>query len=295
MKTYLIIFPYYAFFCSGLFYLIWTRIPINSHKNFSRGESVKLKNNLAFKFSILAEKIGKIFSNIFGSKYKKKIMDNLEDFDGNKKAVINLDAFLGFKIIAGVILVIVFNIFISSTILSIFLSILGSIAGFFIPDILLGRLSKKRLEELNNDLPYIIDLLYIETLSGQNIYNSIKILIEKYNGSICWELQKFLKDVDFGIGKSAAYQNLISRNNTENFKSLLFLLMNAEKYGSSISDVLCQKSKNMKFLINQDMERKARKITLFMLFPLVFLILPSFILLVGGPLVFSVGGNFIFS
>jgi pilus assembly protein TadC len=69
--------------------------------------------------------------------------------------------------------------------------------------------------------------------------------------------------------------------------------MQAEKYGSSMSEVLKQKSNYMKFEISQNVERKARKVTLMMLFPLVFLILPSFIILVGGPLIFSVGGDFL--
>ena len=85
----------------------------------------------------------------------------------------------------------------------------------------------------------------------------------------------------------------MARNTTEDFKNLLFLLMQAEKYGSSMSEVLKQKSNYMKFEISQNVERKARKVTLMMLFPLVFLILPSFIILVGGPLIFSVGGDFL--
>jgi tight adherence protein C len=188
------------------------------------------------------------------------------------------------------------GVFISENIIiSILLIISGAISGFLIPDLLLKRFNIRRLEELNSDLPYVIDLLYISTLSGQNIYNSIKIIIEKYKGNIGIELKKFLKDIDFGIGKFEAFRNFISRNNTEDFKNLLFLLLQAEKYGSSISEVLKQKSKQVKFEVNQNFDRKSRRVSVFMIFPLVFLILPAFILLVGGPLIFSIGGNIIFS
>ena len=101
--------------------------------------------------------------------------------------------------------------------------------------------------------------------------------------------------MDLGIGKTEAYKNVISLNSTEDFKKLLFLLLQAEKYGSAISDVLKQKSKFMKFEISQNYDRKSRKLAISMLFPLVFLILPSFILLVGGPLFFSLGGSLFFS
>ena len=138
-------------------------------------------------------------------------------------------------------------------------------------------------------------MLYIATLSGQNIYNAIKIVVEKYDGIVCRELSKFLRDVDLGKGKLQAYKNVLDRNNTEDFKNLVFLLMQAERYGSPISEVLKQKSNYIKFEISQNLERKSRKIATAMLFPLVFLILPSFVILVCGPLVYLVGGSFLFS
>ena len=85
----------------------------------------------------------------------------------------------------------------------------------------------------------------------------------------------------------------MERSDSEDFKNFVFLLVQAEKYGSSINEILNQKSRHMKFKTYQDLERKARRITILILFPLVFLILPSFIILVGGPLIFSMGGNFL--
>lgn len=138
-----------------------------------------------------------------------------------------------------------------------------------------------------------MDLLAVATLSGQNIYNAMKIVVEKYKGRICIELSNFIKDIDIGIGKLQAYKNLMDRSISEDFKSFIFLLIQAEKYGSSINELLKEKSRHIKFQAYQNLERKIRRITVLTLFPLVFLILPSFIILVGGPLLFSLGGNFL--
>jgi tight adherence protein C len=154
---------------------------------------------------------------------------------------------------------------------------------------------KKRFDEFESDLPYAIDLLYIATISGQNIFNSIRILTEKYRSRISIELGRFLKEINLGIGRYEAYKNALNRNRAESFKNLLFLLIQAEKFGSSISDVLKQKSKYLRFEIAQKYEISSRRILILLLFPLVFLILPAFILLVGGPLVFSIAGSFVFS
>jgi len=298
MAAYIIIFSYYLFFICGLFYLIRAngsryRNEGTEVKNRQKIESGKLKNSIIFRFNLLAEKIGKILSCIYRNSKQKKINEALNILGSEKKFVINFNAFLGYKIIILFLCITVGGFIGVNALTSISMGMIGGVVGFFIPDFLLKRYNNRRLEDLNKDLPYIIDLLYIATLSGQNIYNSIKILIEKYDGSICLELERFLKDIDYGMGKIKAYRNIMARNNTEDFKNLLFLLMQAEKYGSSMSEVLKQKSNYMKFEISQNVERKARKVTLMMLFPLVFLILPSFIILVGGPLIFSVGGDFL--
>jgi len=295
---YFIIFTYYGFICAGIFFL-----SLNSRKylrmnalegriNFNLIQNLKRFEN-SFLNSFFS-KIGAFIGRFIGKNLKKKYSDYLNNSIINNNFKITLNTFIGYK---GIFSVIAFfaSIFISkNAYFSFFAGIAAGAIGFFIPDLFLKRYLLKISEDFNNDMPYVIDLLYISALSGQNIYNSIKIITEKYRGNICKELKRFLKDIDFGIGKTAAYSNVVSRNTTEDFKNLLFMLIQAEKYGASISEVLKQKSKYIRFEINQKYEIRSRRISIILLFPLVFLILPAFVLLVGGPLVFSIGGNFLF-
>jgi pilus assembly protein TadC len=295
MITYIIIFSYYLFICAGLFYFVKKSLSKRAGRGFFITENSSTKKNFMVALNSFLNKLSNPFIKFFSNNYRQKNSDFLEIFASEKNIKINFNIFVGYKILM-MFLFATAGVFISENIIiSILLIISGAISGFLIPDLLLKRFNIRRLEELNSDLPYVIDLLYISTLSGQNIYNSIKIIIEKYKGNIGIELKKFLKDIDFGIGKLEAFRNFISRNNTEDFKNLLFLLLQAEKYGSSISEVLKQKSKQIKFEVNQNFDRKSRRVSVLMIFPLVFLILPAFVLLVGGPLIFSIGGNIIFS
>ncbi|MCX6347347.1 MAG: type II secretion system F family protein [Actinobacteria bacterium] len=173
----------------------------------------------------------------------------------------------------------------------IFSSISGLATGFLMPDYLIRHINLKRLQKIDRELPNIIDLLYIAALSGQNIYNSIKVVTEKYNNQISSEFRVFLKQIDFGIGRKEAYINMLHKNNSDSFKSFIFTLQQAENYGSSISELLKQKAEFLRFEISQEIEKKTRLISTKMLFPLIFLILPSFILLVCAPLVFMMGGD----
>ncbi len=291
MQKYFILIGYYIFICSIIFYfikqnyyLINRKIRKNKNRNQNRSRGIVNRINLA------ALRIGRLAAGRHGG---KKDIPNLRALENERSIRIDHEIFHGYKIILMGFFMIAGAFLGSDLTGSIIFSISGGAAGYFIPDLLLKRLKARRIREIEKDLPYIIDLLSIATLSGQNIYNAIRILIEKYNSCVSLELSNFIREIDMGIGKTEAYKNLMDSSDSKDFKNLVFLLFQAEKYGSSINQVLNQKSKYMKFELHQIIERKIKKVALLTMFPLVFLILPAFVLLVGGPLIFSVGGNFL--
>jgi pilus assembly protein TadC len=204
----------------------------------------------------------------------------------------SLNILIGYKSLASILAAFIPVFFVRNILYMVLIGAVSAAVGFFMPDLILNYIYKRRIKEFNMDLPYIIDLLYIATLSGQNIYNSIKIVSDKYNGGICTALKKFLKEIDFGISRIDAFKNTVNLNDPGNFRNFLFLLIQAEKYGSSISDLLNLQSRHIRFEVTQKHEAASRRSSIILLFPLVFLILPAFILLVGGPLIYSVAGSF---
>jgi pilus assembly protein TadC len=84
---------------------------------------------------------------------------------------------------------------------------------------------------------------------------------------------------------------MIEKNKSRQFADLMAVLLEAEKYGSPLDEILEQKSRQINFENIENAERKARKTTVLTLIPLVFLILPAFVLLVGGPLVYILGNG----
>ena len=92
------------------------------------------------------------------------------------------DSFIGYKIILSILFIIAAGFIGNNIINSIVLSFIGGAVGYFVPDLLLRRFKYARQREIDRDLPYVIDLLSIATLSGQNIYNAIKIVIKNIRG-----------------------------------------------------------------------------------------------------------------
>ena len=252
----------------------------------------KAAGGLISKMNLLSFKIGSFFINKKHFRSMKKNAELLKLLEYESKVSIKPESFMGYRIILLVLFTIAGLFIGSGPFGSIVAGLLCGVAGYFIPALLLRNFSRKRQNEINMDLPDIIDLLVAATLSGQNIYNAIKIVIEKYEGSICSELSNFIKDIDMGLGKMKAYKNMMDRSDSDEFKNFVFTLIQAEKYGASIIDILKRKSDYIKFEAYQGLEGKIRKKTVVIIFPLVFLILPAFIILAGGPLIYSMGGSF---
>ena len=214
-----------------------------------------------------------------------------DDFQaGSQKG---LNTLIGYKFLAAFLAAFPPVFFMRNILFMVLIGAVSAAAGFFVPDLILNYISKRKIKEFNKDLPHIIDLLHIATISGQNIYNSIKIVSEKYNGSICMALKKFLKEIDFGVSRIDSFNNMVNVTDPGNFRNFLFLLIQAEKYGSSISDLLSLQSRYIRFEVTQKHEAASRRSSIILLFPLIFLILPAFILLVGGPLIYSIAGSFL--
>jgi len=293
MLLYLIIFVYYLFICSVAFYFINKNYYHHYRQSNLKSSGFKLIiNGLLGRINSISYRIG---SNLISRKYsgiKNKNAELIKFLKFGSKINLTPESFAGYKII------LLFLFFIAGFFAgnnpagSIFTAAVAGLSGYFIPDIMLSVCGNNKKMQIERDLPDIIDLLVVATFSGQNIYNAIKIVISKYNGSICLELSHFIEDIDIGTGKLQAYENLIERSNSYEFKNFISLLIQSEKYGASINDILKRKSDYIKFKSYQDLERRVRRTSILILFPLVFLILPSFVLLVGGPLIYSIAGDF---
>jgi tight adherence protein C len=292
MLIFIIVFFYYLFLCTGVFYIIRVK---GCYRYLKIKKNSRIKKDLSTfvnKINLLAGRIGRFFSRWRWVRRKRVNIELFRLLESGDKVLLTQGSFMGYKIILS-LLCMTAAVFIGNNIMnSIILGVTGGAVGYFLPDILIKRFKHAIQREIERDLPYVIDLLSIAMLSGQNIYNAIRVVVEKHRGYICRELSNLLKDIDMGVGKPQAYRNLMERTGSEDFKNFVFLLVQAEKYGSSIKDILSQKSRYIKFEAYQNLERKIRRTTIMILFPLVFLILPSFLILVGGPLIFSISGSF---
>jgi len=285
---------YFSFCISFLYYkykkiLLKKRQGISDKKKPVKNLQIFLSNEGSWfvKFLLLPGKIiYKVLPGFYINKLKEKINFISIGYTG-----LSIYSFLGFKTLIsvsfGVLAAIIIINFSNPYIFAIF----GIFSGFFIPDFFLNLFVNRLNQKIENELAYVADLIYVATLAGQSIYNSIKTVVNEYKGYISGEFAIFLKDIEIGFGKEESYNRLLERNNPEPFRRFVFMLRQAESYGSSVSEIIKQKADFSRFEISQVIDKKTRLLSTKILFPLIFLVLPSFLLIVGGPLIYVIGGD----
>jgi pilus assembly protein TadC len=279
---------------SGLFYLIFIKKDSQARKIKGGEKKVNILKKAVKVLNLFADWLGCM---LLRPDRKEKLNFNakvLEVLEQEKDINISHSAFIGFKILIAVLLAAAGAFLGNGILYRIIFALLGLSSGYFIPDLMIYRYSARISREIEKELSYAIDLLRILALSGQNIYNSFKILSQKYNGRISRGLEDFTRYIDMGAGRQYAYQNLMLTSRSKQFREFISVLYEADKYGSPIDDILSRRSIQINHDNWDNAEKGAKKKGLLTLIPLTCFILPAFIMLVGGPLVYSIGSGFLF-
>ena len=89
--------------------------------------------------------------------------------------------------------------------------------------------------------------------------------------------------LQMGISRAEALQNLGQRSGVDDLKALASILIQADKFGSSIAQALRVQSESMRVRRSQIAEEKAAKTSVKLIFPLVLFIFPSIFVVLVGP------------
>jgi tight adherence protein C len=169
------------------------------------------------------------------------------------------------------------------------------VAGYYLPDVYLRFRTNQRAKDMRDTLPDLIDLLVICTESGlgmdaainrvsQEIARSSKILAEEFYLAAL--------EIRAGAGRSTALKNLALRVDLEDLHSLVSMLVQADRFGTSLADSLRIQSEVMRTKRMQRAEEIAAKVPVKMLIPLIFFIFPSLLMVLIGPAVLQISAIF---
>jgi tight adherence protein C len=157
---------------------------------------------------------------------------------------------------------------------------------FYLPDGVLFWLGKKRKESIFLGLPDALDLMVVCVEAGLGLDQAMRKVAEEMKKSyrtISDEFGLCNLQLQMGRSKQQVLQELGVRSGVDDLKSLASILIQADKFGSSIAQALRVQSDSMRTRRRQIAEEKAAKTAVKLIFPLVLFIFPGIGVVLVGP------------
>ena len=158
--------------------------------------------------------------------------------------------------------------------------------GFLIPDFWLSRLITARQINIRLGLPEALDLLVVCVEAGLSLDKSIMRTSQEMRVSqpdIADELGLISLEQRAGRPRADAWNECAKRTGVETVRSLASLIIQADKFGTSVGKALRAHADTLRTRRRQDVEEQSAKTTVKLVFPLVLLIFPSLFVVTLGP------------
>jgi tight adherence protein C len=158
--------------------------------------------------------------------------------------------------------------------------------GYYLPNAVLARIAERRQREIFENVPDALDLLTVCVEAGLSLERAlVKVASEIHIKSVtlAQELQLVLMEMRAGFTKEKALRNFALRTGVDDVDTLVAMLIQSERFGTSVGDSLRVHSENLRNKRRLLAEETAAKIGLKLMFPLIFCIFPTLLMVLLGP------------
>jgi tight adherence protein C len=169
---------------------------------------------------------------------------------------------------------------------NVLVAIPAALAGYILPGMLLARMAKRRQHRIRMSLADALDLLVVSVEAGLGLDQAMARVgqeLEFAYPDLSGELRLVSLELLAGTGRSDALKNLANRTGVEDLTSLVAMLVQTDKFGTSVANSLRVFSDTMRTKRRQRAEEAAAKTGVKMVFPLVLCIFPAIWIVTIGP------------
>jgi tight adherence protein C len=164
------------------------------------------------------------------------------------------------------------NVSILTTVL-VFIAVIA--IGWYLPIGYMSMKTRRRHEEIDYELPELIDLLVVTVEAGVGFVGSLRIAAQHVMGPLGQELRLTLQEQSMGLSTSEALTHMVERADTPGVRMFVRAIVQGETLGVSIGQIMRNLALEMRKRRRAAAEERAQKAPVKMLFPLVFLIFPA--------------------
>lgn len=158
--------------------------------------------------------------------------------------------------------------------------------GYYLPDVFLKRKIFLRQREIFETFPDALDLMTVCVEAGLAMDAALARVgteMGRKSPVLAEELQLVTLELRAGGAKDKALRNLALRTGVEDVDALVKMLIQAERFGTSVASALRIQSEQLRTRRRQIVEENAAKIATKLLFPLIFFIFPALLVVLLGP------------
>lgn len=163
---------------------------------------------------------------------------------------------------------------------------------YFLPDLLIVNIGIKRQDAIKLEFPNTLDQMLISVEAGLGFESAMERASIHGEGPLAVELVRTLQDMQVGRPRGEAYEALADRCAVPDVRSFVLAVIQADKYGIGIANVLRAQAKQARVKRRQNAEEKAMKLPVKVLFPLLFCIFPVLFIVLLGPAVIKIMQTF---
>ncbi len=163
---------------------------------------------------------------------------------------------------------------------------LGGLIPFFVPNFAVLMRERKRREEIRQHLPDAIDLLEICVTAGIGMdmaWNMVADEIRHVSSVLASAMDLSNFEMHLGASRTEAMRNMATRTGAEQLTSLAAILVQSERFGTSVADTLREFATWMREERHLTAEERAEKMPTKMLFPMALFIFPAIMVIAIGP------------
>ena len=170
------------------------------------------------------------------------------------------------------------------------LILLGAVFGLFIPSFMLSRFISKRQQKISRALPDAIDLLVVCVEAGLGLNAALQRVgreLELVEPVLSAEMAITNREIRAGKPRDEALRNLGDRTGVDDIKSLVAMLIQSDRFGTSIASSLRVFADSMRTKRRQRAEEMVSKASIKLIFPLLLFIFPALLIVLLGPAIIT--------
>ncbi|WP_261134630.1 type II secretion system F family protein [Bacillus sp. Marseille-Q3570] len=166
--------------------------------------------------------------------------------------------------------------------------VLFPLAGFFGPNLWLWMKARDRQEQISSMMPDFLDTVSVTLQAGVSLDGALKQVTKQLGGPLSEEIDRFNREIELGVPRRTAYENLINRNSSKELEMLVTSLLQGSSLGVPVSQTFKIQADDLRAMRGFKAKEKAAKASPQITLVTTFFVAPAVFFLIIGLLALNV-------